>query len=164
MSSENIKQIPAHQARMIFRFNEPVNSNSRILEMGKLKLMTEADNILFSATSGLPGFQSLSATNKRGKGRIPTCLQVGIINYWVGTKPIYLPTTKGVNGNFYPITPFLVKVGNEARSDLGIHKDTNVPGSAGCIVLGLEDHWQGFEIQMKKLSSQGIIKLPLMVF
>lgn len=163
MESE-LGNVPANQIGLTFRFNNPVNNNSRGLRLGKLKLLTGKENVLYSATSGLPGFQDLASSNKRGKGRIPTCLQVKIMNYWVKTSPIYLPNVKGVNGNFYPITPFTVNVGGVIRSDLGIHRDTNVPGSAGCIVLGLEDHWNNFEDQMQKLRSRGIIELPLMVF
>ena len=164
MSTEKLEAIPAHQAKLIYRFNQPVNGNSEKLEMGKLALISSNKNILYSATSGLPGFQNLASATKRGKGRIPTCLQAGLTNYIVDTTPIYLPNTKGVNGNFYRILPFVVQVGSYQRSDLGIHRDTNVPGSAGCVVITLEDHWRSFEIQMKTFREQGIIQLPLLVF
>lgn len=164
MPNEKFKTIPAHQAKLIYRFNQPVNSNSNKLEMGKLALITSDKNILYSATSGLAGFQNLASATKRGKGRIPSCLQAGLINYIVDTTPVYLPNTKGVEGNFFRILPFVVKVGGYQRSDLGIHRDTNLPGSAGCIVISLEDHWKSFEIQMKNLREQGIIQLPLLVF
>lgn len=164
MVESKLKGIPAHQNNLIFKFNNPVNGNSRILEMGKLKLTTKEGNILYSATSGLPGFQNLESSNKKARGRIPTCLQAKIVSYRVKTTPVYLPQVKGVNGNFYPISPFSVEVNNATRSDLGIHADRNVPGSAGCIVITLDDHWERFQVQMKILADQGIIDLPLMVF
>lgn len=164
MVDSNLTIIPAHQATLSFRFNNPVNSNSKALEMGKLKLIAGDKNILYSCTSGLPGFQNLGSSVRRGKGRIPSCLQAKITNYWVTTEPVYLPKVKGVEGNFYPITPFTVSVSGAIRSDLGIHADRNVPGSAGCLVINLEDHWKQFQSEMKILANQGIIKLPLMVF
>lgn len=159
-----LNNVPAHQIGLTFKFNNPVNINNNGLNLGKLKLLTGKEGVLYSATSGLPGFQDLASSNKRGRGRIPSCLQAKIMSYWVKTSPVYLPSVKGVNGNFYPITPFTVSVGGTIRSDLGIHRDTNVPGSAGCIVLGLEDHWNNFEDQMQKLRLRGIMELPLMVF
>lgn len=156
--------VPAHQANLTFRFNKPVNGNSNVLELGKLKLSTFNQNLLYSATSGLPGFQNLASSGVRGKGRIPSCLQAGMISYFVKTQPIYLPNTKGVNGNFYPIFPFSVTVGKHRRSDLGIHRDTNVPGSAGCLVITLEDHWQQFQLQMQTLADNNIVSVPLIVY
>lgn len=164
MTNSKSFDIPAHQANLTFRFNSAVNSNSSVLELGKLKLSTPDKNLLYSATSGLPGFQNLASSKLKGKGRIPTCLQAKIINYFVQTTPVYLPNTKGVNGNFYPILPFQVSVAGFPRSDLGIHMDKNVPGSSGCLVITLEDHWKSFQIEVEKLREKGIIKIPLMIF
>lgn len=151
-------------AQLIFRFNRPVPGTSRILEPGKLKLVNGNEGLAFSATSGLAGFQNLGASNQRGKGRIPSCLQAKIISYKVSINPVWLPDTKGVNGNFYPISPFVVQVGQQQRSDLGIHADRNIPGSAGCIVITIEDHWKQFQVQMESLRKQDIISIDLLVF
>lgn len=164
MNTSKFTNVPAHQASLTFRFNQPVNGNSNVLELGKLKLSSFNQNLLYSTTSGLPRFQNLASSKLRGKGRIPTCLQAGIISYSVKTTPVYLPDVKGVNGNFYPILPFAVSVGEHQRSDLGIHMDRNVPGSAGCLVITLEDHWRQFQLEMEKLRVKGIMEIPLMVF
>lgn len=148
---------------MTFAFDNFVSENSQRLEKGKIKLMVGSSNLLFQATSGLPGFQNLNSSSQKGKGRIPTCLQAKIANYFVKTQPVYLPHVKGVNGNFYPIIPFAVSVGKYQRSDLGVHKDTNVPGSAGCLVITLDDHWKLYELEMQKLANQGVTQIPLLV-
>ena len=153
----------AHLKVMTFAFDNFVGENSQGLEKGKIKLMTGDSNLLFQATSGLPGFQTLNSSSQKSKGRIPTCSQAKITNYFVKTKPVYLPHVKGVNGNFYPIVPFAVFVGKYQRSDLGVHKDTNVPGSSGCLVITLDDHWNLYEIEMLKLANQGITQISLIV-
>lgn len=159
----NSTVFPAHIKLMTFAFDSFVGENSQKLEKGKIKLMTGDSNLLFQATSGLPGFQTLNSSSQKGRGRIPTCLQAKITNYFVKTQPVYLPHVKGVNGNFYPIIPFAVSVGKYQRSDLGIHRDTNVPGSAGCLVITLDDHWKLYEIEMLKLANQGITQISLLV-
>lgn len=164
MTDSKLDAIPAHQANLTFGFNNPVNGNSAILEMGKIRLNVGNSKLLFQATSGLPGFQNLGSSKQKGKGRIPSCLQAKITSYFVKTKPVFLPNTKGVNGNFYPIIPFAVKVDGYQRSDLGIHADRNVPGSAGCIVITIENHWNFFQKEMAELAKQGILELPLLVF
>lgn len=162
----NLKKdlLPAADLKlMTFTFDNFVSERSQKLEKGKIKLTLESSNLLFQATSGLPGFQSLGSSSKRGKGRIPTCFQAQIPNYFVKTQPVYLPHVKGVNGNFYPITPFAVSVMGNPRSDLGIHNDTNVPGSSGCLVITLNNHWKLFETEMQKLAKQGISQVMLIV-
>ena len=74
-----------------------------------------------------------------------------------------MPNTKGVEGNFYKINPYLVRTdkGGE-RGDFGIHKDANVVGSAGCIVM-TEDRFKSFEKRMQELYNQGIKEIPLTV-
>lgn len=155
--------VPANLSSLSFAFNEYINENKKDLALGKIKLTVSGSNLLYQATSGLPGYQTFNSSSQKGKGRIPTCSQAKISNYLVQTKPVYLPNLKGVNGNFYPILPFSVNVNNYQRSDLGIHLDTNVPGSSGCLVITLKDHWNLFEIEMLKLSRAGILQLPLYV-
>jgi len=163
MKVPEFRAIPAHLIYLTFGFNQPVNSNSKQLEQGKLKLTIGNSNLLFQATSGLPGFQTLESSIQKGKGRIPTCNQAKVTSYFVSTEPVFLPRVKGVNGNFYPISPYAVKVAGFTRSDLGVHQDANVPGSSGCIVIPLYSHWIAFQEQMAALRSKGLTRIPLIV-
>lgn len=149
--------------RLMFCFNREVPTTSRNLEQGAIILVNKYSNTKFAATSGLPGYQYWGASKIKRAGRIPTCKQANITNYLVATNPIYMPNTKGVNGNFYPITPFAVSVNGSPRSDFGIHNDTNVPGSAGCPVITIPDHWVKFEEAMKALRDVKILSIPLFI-
>jgi hypothetical protein len=99
------------------------------------------------ATSGLGMYQKIGGWSKQGGGVCPASYQCNptFANHWVQVAPLDLSGTKGVEGNAYPITPFEVrtKEGVE-RSDLLIHRDANVPGSMGCIVLP-DDEFSDFE-------------------
>jgi hypothetical protein len=90
------------------------------------------------ATSGLGMYQKIGGWSKQGGGVCPAAYQCNptFANHWVQVAPVDLSDVKGVEGDAYPITPFEVrtKEGIE-RSDLLIHRDANVPGSMGCIVL-----------------------------
>jgi hypothetical protein len=149
--------------RVTFSFNREIPTTSRYLEHGKIILVNGNSIISFAATSGLPGYQYKDASKIKGRGRAPTCKQANINSYLVATTPLAMPNTKGVNGNFYPITPFIVEVNGHPRGDLGIHRDANVPGSAGCLVITIPDHWIKFEAAMKALSSDKILSIPLFI-
>lgn len=149
--------------RLEFSFARPIAVGNPKLQQGKLIAVNGNSKIAYQATSGLAGCQSIEQSNLSGKGRIPACSQVGIEFYQLYTDPIFLPKVRGVEGNFYRITPFMVKVGRRDRGDFGIHRDANVPGSAGCIVIADLEHWQKFEIQMKLLLKEGITRLNLYV-
>ena len=83
--------------------------------------------------------------------------------YTVSTQPIPLDHVKGVEGNFYQILPFAVVTDEGGkRSDFGIHKDANAPGSLGCPVMS-SDRFSQFEQAMRELRTQGISDLPLFV-
>lgn len=153
----------ADLTHLTFGFNTAVPPNATNLAGGKLILVNGNSKISFSATSGLPGYQSLDRAGIRGKGRIPTCNQVNLKCYRVATKPINLPRIKGVEGNFYAIIPYMVLVAGNKRGDFGIHYDANVPGSAGCIVIRQRDHWSLFEKCMKTLWDADIIAIDLYV-
>lgn len=80
--------------------------------------------------------------------------------YRVETNPIPLPNVKGVEGNFYKIIPHQVVTDKGgSRSDFGIHRDANAPGSLGCIVM-TGDRFKDFEAEMKKINYPNI---PLFV-
>ena len=81
----------------------------------------------------------------------------------VRLNPIHLPHVKGVEGNFYRIIPYAVTTDKGGkRSDLGIHKDANVPGSMGCIVMS-GDRFADFEKEIMQLRTIGIKEIPLLV-
>lgn len=161
MSQTN--KITADLIHLTFGFNMDVPPKSPVLASGKLILVNNSSKMAFSATSGLPGYQSLDSAGIRGKGRIPTCEQANLHCYRVATTPIAMPKIRGVEGSFYPITPYRVLVGNNKRGDFGIHYDANVPGSAGCIVIRQRDHWKLFQEIMDQLWERDIIAVDLYV-
>lgn len=77
------------------------------------------------ATSGASGYQYPGAHTVRGRGCIPPG------NHWKISTHGYHLDTKGIEGMFYHITPDPYA----GRSEIGLHRDANVPGSAGCIVV-----------------------------
>lgn len=81
------------------------------------------------ATSGAPGYQFAEAQKVRGKGLIPESRmwQISTTGYWLDTR--------GIEGLFFPITPDPFRGDGFVRSELGLHRDANVPGSAGCVVV-----------------------------
>ncbi len=117
----------------------------------------------FIATSGLANNQRYDCLSFAGHGPIPPPGMVSINHYWVETAPIYMPQVKGVQGNFYKILPYTVKVEKITRGDFGVHFDANTPGSAGCIVLRTKVGWQAFEEVFKNFAKQGIKEVPLAV-
>jgi hypothetical protein len=67
-----------------------------------------------------------------------------------------------VEGNAYPITPFEVTTKEGVTlSDLLIHRDANVPGSMGCIVLE-GNEFEDFEKTMKDKCG-GLDKIKLWI-
>jgi hypothetical protein len=143
---------------------EATNDNSiwgrlELIEVGEWPLVPCRDRFL--AASGLPGYQDWEAQNIKGAGILPRADLAKIPCYYVDTNPVHLPGVPGVEGNFYPITPFIVANG---RGDFGIHYDANVEGSAGCVVIKNHDAWDAFQTRMADYKSQGISKIPLQVF
>lgn len=106
------------------------------------------------ATSSTGAKQGVKDWNIRGGVLPPTYeLKNSLSFYTVATNPIDLRHVQGVEGNGYAITPFAVttKDGGD-RSDLLIHRDANVPGSMGCIVLG-DGEFADFEKVFKQQCS-----------
>jgi hypothetical protein len=126
-----------------FVFSMQLN-NTPELNWGRLVLYSLEDGHIgrWVATSGLGTHQKIGGWSKQRGGCIPAPYQCNptFANYWVQVAPIDLSHIKGVEGDAYPITPFAVrtKEGVE-RSDLLIHRDANVPGSLGCIVMSDEE-------------------------
>ncbi|MBD2775177.1 hypothetical protein ICL16_24720 [Iningainema sp. BLCCT55] len=57
----------------------------------------------------------------------------------------------------------MVRINGQQRGDFGIHRDANVPGSAGCVVLTTIPGWEGFQLDMRNLATSGVQKVPLLV-
>ncbi len=152
-------------AKLEFSFDKPITIGESKLQNGKVILTYDESKIAYLATSGLAGYQSLLAARARGRGRIPSCSQVGINCYHVSTTPIYMPKVRGVEGNFYPITPFMVKVDGHDRGDFGLHFDPvpGTPGSAGCIVIRNKEHWDKIQAALRAINAKGVNTIPLYV-
>ena len=137
----------------------------RGLDQGRLCLrhLEKGTVEIWTATSSTNVKQYRESFHKRG-GLIPPEYRVpGLKSWQVHTKPIDLSHNRGVQGNFYKIDPHQITTDKGGvRSDFGIHKDANVPGSLGCIVL-TADRFEQFEKEMSQLSAQGVNSFPLFV-
>jgi hypothetical protein len=129
-------------------FSMPLD-NTPTLNQGRLVLYDfESGHVgRWVATSGLGMYQKIGGWSKQGGGVCPAPYQCNptFANYWVQVAPSDLSHVRGVEGNGYPITPFEVRTKEGVkRSDLLIHRDANVPGSMGCIVMP-DDEYADFE-------------------
>jgi hypothetical protein len=114
--------------------------NTPELNRGRLMLMDYEKGIIgrWVATSGLGQYQKIGGWSKQGGGVCPATYQCNpsFANYWVDVAPLDRQGVKGIDGDAYSITPFEVRTKDGVeRSDLMIHRDANVPGSMGCIVM-----------------------------
>lgn len=149
-------------------FNFYINKGAATRQQyGTLMLKTPVTRMRFQATSGLCGYQAQKDCWRRAKGAIPPHSCVNISNYLVHLQPIAMPNVTGVDGNFYRITPFknVVSIGGMSvyRGDFGIHFDSNVIGTAGCIGINLRDQWQTLEHKFSDLLKMGYSIIPLFV-
>ncbi len=149
----------------ILLFHQHLMQTGNLIE-GRLLLIDSEKTALantYIGTSGLPNNQRFDSLSARGRGSIPPNTLVGIDCYKVATSPIYMPSVRGVEGNFYKIDPHLVTINGTERGDFGVHFDANVPGSSGCVVLRTSVGWQAFEKDMKALLTSGVKEIPLLV-
>ena len=150
----------------ILFFHMQLGDNSS-LETGRLELIdTTANRIVdrYIATSGCPGNQGQADQTAKGRGPIPRTDLAQIGSYFVATNPIDLAAVRGVEGDFYVISPGRVDLkSGQIRGDFGVHFDANVPGSAGCVVLETQEGWKGFQAQMKQIAAEGINQIPLFI-
>jgi hypothetical protein len=128
-----------------------------------LKEFPHAAGIKFLATSGSVGYQYQQSFLLKSRGCLPPSDLITPNKYHIESKAIELNHVKGVAGKFYPIRPFAVSAMGVTRSDLGIHRDANVPGSAGCIVITDKMHWEIYQDKMIALALKGITNIPLTV-
>ena len=146
-------------------YHQDLRETSELIE-GRLLLVdceTKTIKNTYIATSGLPSNQSYDFLSLRGRGPIPPNNLIGIGSYSVATSALDMPNVRGVEGHFYKIDPNTVTVANVERGDFGVHRDANVPGSSGCVVLRTELGWEAFEKDMQSLASSEIKQVSLLV-
>jgi hypothetical protein len=147
---------------MLLFFTMALDETSE-LNRGRLFLVDETKGIVarWVATSSTADKQGVKDWNVRG-GVIPATYELSspLPFYSVTVNPVDLKHVKGIDGNGYPITPFEVKtIDGGTRSDLLIHKDANVPGSMGCIVLPESEFTDFEEVFQKHCQGQNTVKL-----
>jgi len=132
---------------------------------GTLLIRKEIDNagVKLRATSGTSGYQNKGAWRIKKRGYIPPSSQIIPQRWSVSTQRLWMPNVTGVEGSFYAIAPFEINLGGLSRGDFGIHFDANVPGSAGCIVIRQQDHWDLFRNEISAFRLNGIQQVPLFV-
>lgn len=133
------------------------------LDWGRLSLnsLAEGTKVIWTATTSTADKQGPEDFHQKG-GLIPPQYRCNIRNWKVETTPINMQSIRGVEGNFYKINPREVITDKGGiRGDFGIHKDANVPGSLGCIVLDSKRFGE-FEQRITKLAKT-IKTIPLFV-
>lgn len=137
-------------------FKMDITKTSSLL-WGHLFLFEEGKQICsLVATSGINNFQHDGAFKAIGKGLIPPYEEL-----FIHTEGYYLPT-KGIEGLFYPVLPSPMPI--YGRSEIGIHYDANVPGTAGCI--GIQNRSSFLKIfvpLMERACREGLKRIPLQV-
>lgn len=133
-------------------------------QYGKLIIKKEpgAAGTRLQATSGCIGNQFFRAWTRKGKGPLPPTSEIAPRHWTVSTLELSLPHVRGVEGGFYQISPFSIKVGSVSRGDFGCHNDAGGFGSLGCLVFP-HDHWLQFRMSMKSFRAAGYQSVPLFV-
>lgn len=149
---------------LAFEMNLPAKPTNRFV-LGKLLVRKEpgAAGVAIQATSGCIGNQFFRAWNRKGKGCIPPTTEIAPRHWTVSTQRLWMPDVRGVEGSFYAIAPFQIKIDQVLRGDFGCHFDANVPGSAGCIVFPIQQHWDVFRASMASFRAAGYQSIPLSV-
>lgn len=138
------------------------------LDYGRLSLnhLDKGTIDIWKVTSSTAGKQGKESFHQFG-GLIPPQYRIispkGMKKWIVSTQPLDRSGNPGIAGNLYKIDPHKVTTdGGGERSDFGIHKDGNVPGSLGCIVMS-PDRFFSFEKRISSLRNEGIQSIPLFV-
>ncbi|MEG4497587.1 hypothetical protein QUB05_05550 [Microcoleus sp. F10-C6] len=132
-------------------------AQSSELIYGNLQLLyPTGEAIDYVATSGCADWQRPGDEWVRGKGPIPAG------KYQIPSEPYYLET-RGVEGDFFHISPDPVVSDKGVRAELGIHFDANVPGTAGCIGVVREFGWRRLCDRLASIANLGVKSLPLTV-
>lgn len=106
------------------------------LQTGHLIFYSDNGQIMrvIPATSGMAGYQCQKCQWKRGRGPIPQRRD----GYEIDVSGRYRLATKGIEGMAYPLLPDpVVGPKNQVRSEIMLHRDVGMDGSAGCLVLHL---------------------------
>lgn len=125
---------------------------SSALRVGALEFF-DAEGTLVrkeSATSGLPGFQTRAHLWTRARGPIPNTRE-----FTLRCSEGYHLDTRGIEGWAFPIAPDPIHGPNGGiRSEIMLHRDANVPGTAGCIgFIGGLDAYEDFVAWAKPLGN-----------
>lgn len=140
--------------RLIFTMD--LRQSSELI-YGNLQLVyPDCRAIDYVATSGCADYQRPGDEWVRGKGPIPAG------EYEIPSEPYYLET-RGVEGDFFHITPDPVVSEHGIRAELGLHFDANHPGSAGCVVLKNWEGWRRLCDRLASIANLGVKSLPLTV-
>lgn len=139
---------------------------SSSLVVGLLTLYKDGAAInSYRATSARAGHQNLGDWNYTG-GLLPPTTEIvehtgkGLS---VATKPLILDV-KGVNGEFYPISPYNTDTDGDNRGDWGIHRDIDPrPGTMGCIGLKTETGMAALIKDMSTIAKAGVGSIELEV-
>lgn len=110
----------------------------------------------YVATSGCADYQRPGDEWVRGKGPIPAG------EYEIPSEPYWLDT-RGIEGDFFHITPDPVVSSHGVRAELGLHFDANYPGSAGCVVVKNREGWRRLCDRLASIAYSGVKSLPLTV-
>lgn len=132
------------------------------LDWGRLTLnhLEKGNLAIWTATSSGASRQTYEKQFLRN-GCLPANNNTITKKYHILTTPEDSRHVKGVEGSFYRIYPNHIKTTqNTTRSYCGIHKDANLPGSFGCIVM-TPDRFKNFESWMQRLKKIGVTQLPL---
>ena len=106
---------------------------SQALRAGTLTFFDASGGVVRKepATSGLPGYQTDKHLWTRGACPVPS-VPGQTIHFGDG----YILGARGIAGWFFPMSPDPIMRGSiVGRSEIGLHRDANVPGTAGCIGL-----------------------------
>lgn len=150
--------------RLLFEMALPSGSCNRFIK-GSLFLKDNPDKagLKLEASSGCVSYQYWASWTQKGRGEMPPNTAIKLDTYTVSTQKLWLPHVRGVEGSFYAISPFQVRVNGSHRGDFGVHFDANVRGSAGCIVLPEQDHWDSWRTRIEYWRSEGFQQIPLVV-
>ena len=134
------------------------------LDYGRLTLnhLERGNLAIWMATSSVASRQTYNKQFQR-YGCIPANNVIRTRKYHILTTPEDSRHVKGVEGSFYRIYPNTIFTSKGTkRTAIGIHKDANLPGSLGCIVMS-SDRFIRFEREISKIKDRGITEIPLQV-
>lgn len=111
--------------------------NASGLLIGTLDFLDSNSKLVrsYPATSGIAGYQNHDDVWTRGAGPIPS-----VPNQAILFSDGYHLNTTGIEGWAFPMRPDpIMRNGKVGRSEIMLHRDANVPGTAGCIGLRLSE-------------------------